>query len=246
MSELAIGDIAAVILVGGLGTRLRNVLAGSPKPMALINGRPFLEILVAQVARAGIRDLVLCVGYRAETIEAHFGDGSGYGIRIRYAREQELLGTAGAVCNALGLVGSDPFLVLNGDSYCSLDFSRLAAHHRSRRAAATIVAVESADCSRYGRLQLNPDGAVEGFIEKNQASGPGWINAGIYLLRQAVLKPLTPGKPASMERDVFPGLAARHSLQSVKTSGTFIDIGIPSELERAQTLFAASDFHLAK
>jgi D-glycero-alpha-D-manno-heptose 1-phosphate guanylyltransferase len=245
MTEPNIGNLCAVILVGGLGTRLRNVLTDRPKPMALVNGRPFLEVLVTRLAQAGIRDVVMCVGYRAEIIEEHFGDGSRYGIKIRYAREKELLGTAGAVRNALDLVNSDSFFVLNGDSYCTVDFSKLAAHHACRRAAATVVAVEIADCSRYGSLRLKPDGVVEGFIEKTEASGPGWINAGIYLLQRSVVRGLTPNKCASFERDVFPALASQQNLHSIKTSGDFIDIGIPSELQRAQTLFATPDASLA-
>lgn len=229
-------DLSVVILVGGLGTRLRSVLPDLPKPMALVNGRPFLEILVAQVARAGFRDVVLCVGYRADAIEAHFGDGRRHGVRMRYAHEKELLGTAGAVLNAQGVVNSDSFVVMNGDSYCAVDFSAMVTQHRDHRAAATIMAVEVPDSSRYGNLQLAPDGAVVGFTEKAQALGAGWINAGIYLLQRSVLQRLVPGKPASMERDVFPALVKQHALHAVKTSGLFIDIGIPADLERAQTL----------
>src|SRR6476620_7077165 len=103
MSDKSIAGLSAVMLVGGLGTRLRGLLVDRPKPMALINGRPFLEILINQLARAGVRDVVMCVGYRAEAIEEHFGNGSSFGIGIRYAREKELLGTAGAVRNALDM-----------------------------------------------------------------------------------------------------------------------------------------------
>lgn len=236
MSAAALQDLSVVILVGGLGTRLRSVLADMPKPMALVNNKPFLEILVAQVARAGFRNVVLCVGYRADAIETHFGDGQSHGVRMRYAREKELLGTAGALRNAQELIDSDTFVVMNGDSYCAVDFSKMSAQHQDLGAAATIAAIETADCSRYGRLQLEPDGAVAGFIEKAQASGAGWISAGIYFLQRSVLAPLAPGKPASMERDIFPALAQQHALYAFKTSGLFIDIGIPSELERAQTL----------
>jgi NDP-sugar pyrophosphorylase family protein len=245
MSQITIGAMDAVILVGGLGTRLRNVVGDRPKPMALVNRKPFLEILVAQLQRAAVRNIVLCVGHRAEVIEAHFGNGSAYGIRIRYAHEKELLGTAGAVRNALDMVGSDPFLVLNGDSYCWVDFSELVAHHLNRRAEATIVAVETPDCSRYGKLQLQRDGVVDKFVEKTQASGTGSINAGIYLLQQAVIQRLPTGKVASFERDVFPALVEQHSLHSIKSSGPFIDIGIPPELQRAQALFSDADFSLA-
>lgn len=238
MSEPTVGDLGAVILVGGLGTRLRTVVGDRPKPMALVNGKPFLEILIAQLSRAGIRNVVLCVGYRADFIEAHFGNGSNHGMRIQYAREEQLLGTAGAVRNALDMVTSDPFFILNGDSYCTVDFSQLLAHHRARHAAATIVAVQTTDSSRYGTLRLREDGVIEGFLEKTPAPGPGWINAGVYLMQQAVLRSLPAGKPWSMERDVFPALVEQDSLHSIKTAGTFIDIGIPSELERAQVLFA--------
>lgn len=228
----AVESLTAVILAGGLGTRLRDVLPDTPKPMAPVDGRPFLEYLVEQLRRGGFVDVVICVGYKADVIASHFGDGRGHGVHIRYAREETLLGTAGALGKARHLIASDPFLAMNGDSYCAADLRQLITEHRASGAAATIVATEVPDASRYGSLALAADGAVTGFLEKSKTPGPGLINAGIYLLNRAVLDLVPDGRPCSMERQVLPALVGR-GLHAFKVSGAFIDIGIPAEFARA-------------
>lgn len=228
-------DLTCVILVGGLGTRLRSVLPDVPKPMARINGRPFLEYLLIQVRQSGVTDILLCVGYKARVIENYFGDGGKFGVRIRYSLEEDLLGTAGALANARPLIKSDPFLVLNGDSYCAVGFEGLIKRHHAHDAVATIVATRVDDRLRFGSLALGPNDAITHFTEKSLASPAGYINAGIYVLSQGVLGLVSSGKYSSLERDIFPSLAGR-GLYAFRTSDFFIDIGTPSEFHRAQSV----------
>ena len=229
-------DLTCVILVGGQGTRLLPVVSDVPKPMAVVNGRPFLEYLLAQVCKAGFTDVLLCLGHKAEAIKNHFGDGSGYGIKIRYSREKELLGTAGALALARPLICSDPFLVMNGDSYCNVDFEVLIKQHRMRGAVATIVTSWLDSQARYGSVVLDAQNDIVAFCEKGESTGSGYINGGIYVLDQTVLDLIPCGQYCSIERDIFPELAGK-GLYAFKTSGMFIDIGVPAELERAQTMF---------
>src|SRR5919112_1675155 len=122
----------ALVLAGGLGTRLRSLLNDRPKPMAQVAGKPFLEYQIEMLRLHGFQDLVLCVGYLARHVQEYFGDGRGWGVHIDYAVETELLGTAGAIKNAQNFIDKDPFLVLNGDSYLEADLRELADFHRSR------------------------------------------------------------------------------------------------------------------
>lgn len=228
-------ELTCVILVGGLGLRLRPAVADSPKSMAPIKGRPFLEYLLEQVRSARFTDLVLCVGHRAEVIEDHFADGRRFGLRIRYSREQQLLGTAGALSRAGHLIRSDPFLAMNGDSYCDIEFGALLSRHRLQGASATMVATWADDRSRCGSVVLGPRDTVVGFSEKEEVNGPGYVNAGIYVLNRAILDLIPAGIPCSIEREIFPSLVGR-GLYAFKASGVFIDIGTPSELQRAEAV----------
>jgi D-glycero-alpha-D-manno-heptose 1-phosphate guanylyltransferase len=227
--------LICVILAGGLGTRLRSILPDTPKPMACINGRPFLEYLLTQIRLAGYTDVILCVGYKAEVIENHFTNGRRYGVQIRYSRERELSGTAGALSQARHLIRSDPFLVMNGDSYCAVNFEELISQHQARSAVASIVTTRIEDRSRCGSVGLGPRDSIVRFAEKAETRGSGYINAGIYLINQTVLDLIPAGKYFSLERDIFPSLVGR-GLYAFKTSGVFIDIGTPSELQQAQTV----------
>jgi D-glycero-alpha-D-manno-heptose 1-phosphate guanylyltransferase len=230
-----ISELTCVILAGGLGTRLRAVLPDAPKVLAPVNGRPFLEYLVAQVRRAGCREIVLCVGYKAEMVEEYFGDGSRFGVRIRYSREDRPLGTAGALSQARLYLQSNPILVMNGDSYCEVDLGQMLEAHQANRALATLAAVRIDEPDRYGGLTLGRDNQVSGFAEKPEGDTAAVINGGIYLLNQRVLDMIPGGQPCTLEKEVFPALAGR-GLYAFPTSGLFIDIGVPAALERAQTL----------
>ena len=144
----------AIILAGGLGTRLRPALADVPKPMALVHGRPFLEYLLLQLRRAGYSQVVLCVGYRAEAIEAHFGDGHTLGMELCYSLEPEPLGTGGALKLAEGLLVGDSWLVLNGDSFFGIGLSELIDAHRASAAVATLALRREPEAGRYGSVVL--------------------------------------------------------------------------------------------
>jgi len=226
--------IKAFILCGGLGTRLRSVLSDRPKSMALVAGVPFLQLLLEQVRSQGVKQAVLGTGYMADQIESFFGDGKKLGMRISYSRETEQLGTGGALKLAEPLL-SDPVLVLNGDSYVELNLAATTELFRKRNATVVIVLQTVPDVARYGSVTIDSDGRVTEFVEKGTRTGAGLINAGIYLVRKEIVSGLPAGKPISLEKDVFPGLLSG-PVYGVVSDGLFIDIGIPADLERAQTV----------
>lgn len=226
-------NLTCVILAGGLGTRLASVVNDLPKPMAQVAGRPFLEYLLAQVRAVGCTDVVLCIGHKGHVIEDYFGDGRKHDICLRYSREQQLLGTAGALVLARPLIRSDPFFVLNGDSYCPVDMQALWTQHRATSALATIAATRVIDPSAYGQMVLTSEDAIVRFWEKGPIDGVGYVNAGIYLLQLAVLDLAPPDAPCSIERYIFP-LLARQGLYAFRQVQSFIDIGTPASLASAQ------------
>jgi D-glycero-alpha-D-manno-heptose 1-phosphate guanylyltransferase len=234
--DLAAGGVRAFVLCGGRGTRLRPVLADRPKSMALISGTPFLQLLLDRLKSQGVSDVILGTGYMAEKIESYFGSGNKIAVRIRYSREHEPLGTGGALKLAEPLI-SDPVLVLNGDSYVEWSLNPMLELFSAKDADIAIVLQAVTDVTRYGSVALNKDGRVTEFIEKGIRSGPGLINAGVYLLRKQIVCDLPAGTSLSLEREVFPGLLDR-GVYGLVCTGLFIDIGIPDDLRQAQTLLA--------
>lgn len=231
--SLAPQDTPCLILVGGLGTRLRAALPDLPKPMAPVQGRPFLEYVLASLKQAGFGEIVFCVGYQAEKIEEHFEGGANFGLRINYSREQELLGTGGALKLAQPLINAKNFLLLNGDCYNEVDFAALLQQHDTTPATATLVAAYLEDRSRFGSLKIDADHKVLGFEEKGAATGPGFINAGYYIFKRPVLDLIPEGEVCSLERDVFPRLVEQNAMYAFENHGAFIDIGLPEEWQRA-------------
>jgi D-glycero-alpha-D-manno-heptose 1-phosphate guanylyltransferase len=228
-------DIKAVLLVGGLGTRLRSVVPGAPKVLASVGKRSFLELLVEQLRSQGIRRLVMCSGYLADQIETEFGDGQCRGVAIEYSREEQPLGTAGAVKRAEHYLQDVPaFVVMNGDSFLEVDFSDLMDFHRDHRAMATMAVLRVEDTSRYGTVHVDANGRVRGFAEKTGNRIPGLVNGGVYIFNQAIFQHL-PELPASLERDVFPRLLDQ-GVFALEQHGMFIDIGTPLDYARAQQL----------
>ena len=229
--------VSAFVLCGGLGTRLRPVLADRPKSMALISGTPFLQLLLDRLKSQGVSDVILGTGYMAEKIERYFGSGNKFAMRIRYSRENEPLGTGGALKLAEPLI-SDPVLVLNGDSYLEWKLVPLLELFTAKDADLVIVLQAVADVARYGSVALNQDGRVTEFIEKGTRAGPGLINAGVYLLRKQIVRDLPAGSAISLEREVFPRLLDR-GVYGLVCTGLFIDIGIPDDFNRAQMVLAS-------
>jgi NDP-sugar pyrophosphorylase family protein len=234
-SEMNLLDIPAILLVGGMGTRLRSVVPTAPKPLAAVGGAAFLELLVRQLRCQGIRQLVMCTGYRAEQIEEEFGDGHAWDVQIRYSKELEPLGTAGAVKLAAPYVrDASEFVVMNGDSFLDLDFGRLVRFHRSHGGIATVAVFRVEDTNRYGTVQTDAGSRVTAFLEKTGSAAPGLVNAGIYVFDASILEHIPEG-PASLERDVFPKVLDR-AVYAFEQRGVFIDIGTPEDYARAQLL----------
>lgn len=229
MSSLA--DVTAAVLVGGLGTRLRSVVTDRPKALAEVRGRPFLAYLLDQLADSGVRRVVLCTGYRGEQIRRTFGEGYG-GLHLVYSQEPWPLGTGGALRRALPLFDADVVLVMNGDSYCEAALSGFWEGYRGRATTGALVLTRVWDASPYGRVVLRGDRVV-GFEEKRADGGPGWVNAGIYLLRRQVMETIAPAEMVSLEKEVLPGLVAQ-GLYGHRSRGRFIDIGTPMTIAMAE------------
>lgn len=215
----------AVILAGGQGTRLKSVIHEIPKPMAPVNGRPFLEFLVSRLVSHGISEIILSVGYLYENIVAHFGNGSQLQASISYCIEPEPLGTGGAVRESLAMAGRENVLVINGDTFVAADIKKLSDFHELRRTIATMTVIPMDDASRYGSVKVSPAGLVTAFTEKEN-SGSGLINAGIYVFSAKMLD-LMPAGRVSLETDILPKLAGAGQLAAQVQNVPFIDIGIP-------------------
>lgn len=216
--------VTAVILAGGLGTRLRPVVSDRPKALADVGGRPFLSYLLDQLAGAGVRRVVLCTGYRGEMVRAAYGDVY-RGLRLVHSRESSPLGTGGALGLAVPLLRSNMVLVLNGDSFCGASLQRFWVRHRGSGGAGALVLTRVPDTSRYGRVVCR-GGRVDRFEEKDGQGGPGWVNAGVYLLSRRVVAAIPAGRAVSLEKEVLPGLIAE-GLYGYRSRGRFVDIGTP-------------------
>lgn len=221
-----------IVLAGGRGTRLASVLGARPKPLADIGGRPFLEHLLDMLVGQGCSGLVLSVGYLAEQIVSHFGD-SYRGCPIRYAFEESPLGTGGAIRFALRQTSEDDVFVLNGDTLLDLDLAAMTAAHIAKGAQMTIALRRVPDVSRYGAVVTDADKAIQTFGEKS-AKGPGWINAGVWLIRRTIFENSDLPEIFSFEADFIAKQLKRLRPVGFETDGYFIDIGIPEDLVRAQ------------
>lgn len=227
----------ALILAGGLGTRLATVVSDRAKPVAPVGGRPFVSLLLAHIERcATVRRAILCVGHKADTVEAALGDRFGR-LALAYSREAQPLGTGGALRLALERFECRaPVLAFNGDSLCTLELDRLLAFHREQRADATLGLARVLDASRFGCVRLLGD-RVDGFVEKGRP-GPGWINAGNYVLGRRALDALLAAAPVcSLERDVLPALVGQIRVAGLRSRARFLDIGVPEDYARAQRYF---------
>lgn len=224
----------SLILVGGLGTRLKGVIPDRPKPMAPVGGKPFLEYLVIFLREQGIKDIVLSTGHLAEHIVKHFGNGEKFRVSISYSHERHLLGTGGAIRNAKSVIRSDPFFVLNGDSFLDADLTKLVDFHTQKSALCTVALKELNDSSRYGSIVLGNSNRIVGFNEKGKDHSADYINAGIYVIAKELVDIIPTSKSAvSLEREIFPRLIGR-SFYGFIFKGYFIDIGVPEDYNLVQ------------
>jgi len=228
-------DTKAVLLVGGRGTRLRSVLSSTPKPLAPIGERSFLELLVLQLRSQGIKRVLMCTGYLSNQIEEEFGDGCRLGIMMEYSQEKQALGTAGALKLAKNrLLDAEDFIVMNGDSFLETDFNQLLCFHSERHGIASLAAVRVPNAARYGTMRIEESGEIIGFTEKVGDHRPGLINAGVYIFNKQIFDYIPDGS-ASLEKDVFPRILER-GVYALEQPGLFIDIGTPEDYARAQAL----------
>lgn len=224
----------AVILAGGMGTRLRCVTGEHPKPMAPFLGRPLMEHIVLLLRENGFTEICCTLRYRAGEIMAHFGDGSRFGVSMQYRIETEALGTAGGVKNCADFFGAEDFLVISGDAACDFSLRRLMDEHRERGCAATLALCRSESPLRYGLAVTDGEGDIRAFIEK-----PVWprvvsdlVNTGIYVLSPRIFEG-TPEGPLDFGKELFPALLARgERLHGVVLDGYWRDIGTPQDYYR--------------
>jgi NDP-sugar pyrophosphorylase family protein len=242
MSETSHGErqappepVTAVILAGGLGTRIRHLLGDRPKPMVPVAGRPFIEWIVRYLTRQGVQRVILSTGYRAEVVEAHFRSHPVSGVQVSCVPEPRPLGTAGGFLHAVHATSAPrAWLVLNGDSLGLAPLAGLWKSLDRPGVDGAILGVRMPDASRYGTLEMDPDGRLARFREKQ--SGAGIINAGVYLFRTTLL-PLFPQlTPLSFETDVFPALMEQNIQLDVRVEDApFLDIGTPESLALAES-----------
>jgi mannose-1-phosphate guanylyltransferase len=224
------GGVDAVILVGGLGTRLRPLTLSVPKPMLPTAGVPLLAHLVARVRDAGVQHVVLGTSYRAEVFESYFGTGAGLGVELEYVVEEEPLGTGGGIRNVADRLRGDTTLILNGDVLSAVDIPRLLAEHRAAHADVTLYLTKVDDPRQYGCVPTDADGRVLAFLEKTPTPVSDQINAGAYVFRRGVVNTIPAGRPVSVERETFPGLLNSGAVVAgYLDHGYWRDVGRPSD-----------------
>ncbi len=231
--------LSAVILAGGLGTRLRSVVPDLPKPMAPINGRPFLEYQLDYWISQGVGRFVVSVGYRHDVIMRHFGDRY-QGAEIEYAIEERPLGTGGGFLLAAEKVGRrEPFLLLNGDTYFKVNWSVLNTYALEHDADWCVSLFRTSETGRYMGIEVSPHGQVLS-LKSDVEQGPRLANGGVYWVHPRALSDVcAAGEKVSLEDDIFPDrLATGQRLCGIEFTGTFIDIGVPEDYHRASTLLA--------
>ena len=223
----------AIVLAGGFGTRLRQVISDVPKPMAPMDekGTPFLAFVLDMLAEQGITHVVLSVGYLASVIQEYFG-ASYNGMRLSYVQEDSPLGTGGAVKKALKACQRDVVFVLNGDTYFDVDLAAMKKEHLRSKADFTLAAREMHDFDRYGALEIDKHGRILRFGEKKYCVD-GFINGGVYCLQRNLLDDVQP-EVFSLEKDFLEKEMEQVRVQAYPSAGYFIDIGIPEDYQKAR------------
>ncbi|MCH9700488.1 MAG: NDP-sugar synthase [Actinomycetia bacterium] len=226
-------EVDAVILVGGLGTRLRPLTLSAPKPMLPTAGLPFLTHMLSRIADAGIEHVVLGTSFRAEVFESEFGDGSKLGLQIDYVVETEPLGTGGGIANVAPKLRYDTAVVFNGDVLSGCDLGALLDMHSSKHADVTMHLVRVGDPRAFGCVPTDSDGMVTAFLEKTQDPPTDQINAGCYVFNRSVIDQIPRGRALSVEREVFPRLLSDGLRVCGYVDATYWrDMGTPEDFVR--------------
>ena len=234
-----IDELSGVILAGGKGTRLRSVVSDRPKVLAEIQGRPFLTYLLDQLISARITRVVLCTGFMADDVYKKIGE-TYRTLRVVHSKETVPLGTAGALRNALTHLRSKALLVMNGDSFIDIDLNVYLKWFYGRDRQTSLLLTKVEDTSRYGRITINEDDSIRSFEEKGNYAGEGLINAGIYILKEGLLKSIPPNTFHSLEREFFPQMIGS-GIYGYTFNGRFIDIGTPESYLDAEIFFAGKN-----
>lgn len=224
----------AVILIGGEGTRLRPLTINTLKCMVPVANRPFIEYQFELLKKHGIKEVILSVCTMPEKVKKAVGDGSRYGMKVKYAFETEPLGTGGAIRNCLNYL-DDTTLILNGDILTDINITDMVRLHRKKSAAVSIALHKVNESSSYGHVEHDKAGVVSKFTEKpDKASGSAWINAGTYVFSKSAVEFIEAGRTVSVEREVFPGLiASGERLQAYKAEYYWMDIGTIERYKQA-------------
>ena len=225
------GRVNCVVLAGGRGTRLQESVPDRPKVMALVNGRPFIAYLLDQLNSAGLGRIIICTGYMAAEIERNIPRNY-RGMEIIYSREDEILGTAGAVKNSARYFSGKDILVLNGDSFFEYDLRHFFQWHKKKKARISILLTEVENVNRYGRIKTDAQGRITEYFEKETRSQRGLINAGIYLITDKIVDNIQPDKYCSFENEIFPSHIGE-GLYGCLQFGRFLDIGTPESYKMA-------------
>jgi mannose-1-phosphate guanylyltransferase len=228
--------LEAIIVAGGLGTRMRPLTVAHPKHLLPVAGVPFLAHQIGKLARAGVDRVLLATSYHAEEFEPVFGDGRSWGVELEYVTETELLGTGGALRNVAARLRAgpdDPVVALNGDILSGHDIAAQVREHAARAADVSLHLVTVADPRDFGCVPTDDDGRVTAFMEKSPDPVSHQVNAGCYVFRRSVLDTVPAGRPVSVERETFPALlAAGADVVGFPDSSYWLDVGTPAALVR--------------
>lgn len=234
MSNLS--EISVAILAGGFGTRLQSKVMGKQKVLAEVRKHPFLEYILRQLDQANFKNIVLCTGYSSDQVEKTFG-GRYKNLRLYYSPEQMPLGTAGSLRKAFPLLNSETILVMNGDSFCEVDFKKFWQFHLNKNSNVSLVLSSVPDITRFGTVKLGEDDNIVGFQEKKEVSGPGLVSAGIYLINKTLIAEIPKDQEISLEKEVFPKWIGK-GFYGYRNNNSFIDIGTPESYDQAEKFFA--------
>ena len=226
---------SAILLVGGMGTRLMPLTSKTPKPMLQVAGVPFTEHQIRKAAQAGISEIVLATSYKAELFEPYFGDGAKFGIKIKYAVEESALGTGGGIRNAAALLDDcDQVVIFNGDVLSGHDLAAQIQSHINNRADVTLYLTKVEDARAYGCVELIADNQIKSFLEKMENPVSNMINAGCYIFNRKVIDQIPANQVVSVERDTFPSfLSSGVKVYGYLDNSYWLDIGNPQALVKA-------------
>ena len=235
----SVGQMDCVILCGGLGTRLRSEIGESQKVLAPVEDRPFLDLIINYLKDQNIKRIILASGYKSDLVLKYIREKEkNVQIEFEISDEPEPLGTGGAVACAKIFIKSDPFIVVNGDSFCEIDYSKLLKNHLDKKAFASIVVAKIKNGKDYGRIDVNGREEVVGFFEKNDTAKGEYVNVGIYCFSRKVLSPSYLGgrSKSSIENDLFTWLPNKEKVCAFITDQPFYDIGTPERYEKAKEI----------